>query len=193
MTKNPRHLAHAAIIAALYAVLTHMQNTLLPGSANMAIQFRASEALCILAFFTPAAIPGLTLGCLVYNLTSGMALPLDFLFGSLATFLAAWAMWRMRKLTIAGFPLPGMLMPAITNALLVGWELHIYIGGSFGINALYVAIGELAVLTFPNKDNIIIRPDVSTELVYDEYYSAMGDNNHNVYEGTVRLIVEKSE
>ena len=146
MTKKPRHLAHAAIIAALYAVLTHMQNALLPGSANMAIQFRASEALCILAFFTPAAIPGLTLGCLVYNLTSGMALPLDFLFGSLATFLAAWAMWRMRKLTIAGFPLPGMLMPAITNALLVGWELRIYIGGSFGINALYVAIGELAVL-----------------------------------------------
>ena len=45
-----------------------------------------------------------------------------------------------------GYPLPGMLMPALTNALLVGWELTVYIGGGFGINALYVAIGEAAVL-----------------------------------------------
>ncbi len=51
-------------------------------------------------------------------------------------------------------------------------------------------IGDFAVMTFPNKDNIIVRTDESCELVYDEYYSAMGDNNHNVYEGTVRLIVE---
>lgn len=146
MTKHTQHMVHAAIIAALYAVLTHMQNILLPGSANMAIQFRASEALCILAFFTPAAIPGLTIGCLVYNLTSGMALPLDFLAGSLATFLAAWTMWHLRKATVKGFPLPGMLLPALTNAVLVGWELSVYVGGGFLLNAVYVAIGELAVL-----------------------------------------------
>ena len=60
MSKNTRYLAHAAIIAALYAVLTHLQNLLLPGSATWAIQMRLSEALCVLAFFTPAAIPGLT-------------------------------------------------------------------------------------------------------------------------------------
>ena len=72
--------------------------------------------------------------------------------------------------------------------------LHDQEDGSFLVSEISKDhIGELAVLTFPNKDNIIIRPDVSTELVYDEYYSAMGDNNHNVYEGTVRLIVEKSE
>ena len=146
MTKNVRHLAHAAIIAALYAVLTHMQNILIPNSANMAIQFRASEALCILAFFTPAAIPGLTLGCLVFNLTYAAALPLDWLVGSLASFLSAWAMWHTRKVTIQGYPIVGLLMPALSNALLVGGELTLYIGGAFPVNALYVAIGEAAVL-----------------------------------------------
>lgn len=146
MRKNTRFLVHAAIIAALYAVLTHLQNILLPGSASMAIQFRASEGLCVLAFFTPAAIPGLSLGCLLFNLTSGMALPLDFLLGTLATLLAAWGMWLLRRVTIKGYPLPGLLLPAITNAVLVGWELTVYIGGGFGINALYVAIGEAAVL-----------------------------------------------
>ena len=62
-------MVHAAIIAALYAVLTHMQNLILPGSASWAIQMRLSEALCVLAFFTPAAVPGLTIGCLLFNLT----------------------------------------------------------------------------------------------------------------------------
>ena len=59
MQKRTSFLAHAAIIAALYAVLTHFQNILLPGSATWAIQMRMSEALCILAFFTPAAAMGL--------------------------------------------------------------------------------------------------------------------------------------
>lgn len=146
MNQKIRHLTHSAIIAALYAVLTHMQNILIPNSATMAIQFRISEALCILAFFTPAAIPGLTIGCLVFNITYAAALPLDWVVGSLATFFAAWAMWHSRKITLKGYPLLGMLMPALTNAILVGWELTVYIGGGFGINALYVAIGEAAVL-----------------------------------------------
>ncbi len=146
MVNRARRLSHAAIIAALYVVLTHLQNMLLPGSATWAIQFRASEALCILAFFTPAAISGLSVGCLVFNITYAGALPLDFLVGSLATLIAAWGMWRTRKWTIFGYPLPGMLMPALTNAVLVGWELTVYIGGGFWLNALYVAIGEAAVL-----------------------------------------------
>ena len=139
-------LSHAAIIAALYAVLTHLQNLILPGSASWAIQMRLSEALCVLAFFTPAAIPGLTLGCLLFNLTFAAALPLDMVVGSLATFLAAQAMWKTRNLKWKGIPVLGLLMPALTNAFLVGWELTVYIGGGFWINALYVALGELAVL-----------------------------------------------
>lgn len=146
MKKHTRRLAHAAIIAALYAVLTHFQNILLPGSATWAIQLRLSEALCILSFFTPAAAMGLAVGCLVFNLTFAAALPLDFAVGSAATYLACKAMWLTRNVKVKGYPLAGMLMPALFNALLVGWELSVYIGGGFWINALYVAIGEAIVL-----------------------------------------------
>ena len=144
--KKSRFLAHGALIGALYVALTYLQNALIPGSATWAIQFRVSEALCVLALFTPAAIPGLTLGCLLFNISFAGALPLDFLVGSLATLLAGGGMYALRKVTVKGYPLPAMLLPAATNALLVGWELTVYIGGGFWLNALYVAIGELAVL-----------------------------------------------
>ena len=141
MNKHTRHLVQGALIAALYAALTHLQNLLLPGSATWAIQFRASEALCVLSLFTPAAIPGLAVGCFVFNLTYAGALPLDMVIGTAATLLCALAMWKLRKL-----PPVALAMPALCNALLVGWELTVYIGGGFWLNALYVAIGELAVL-----------------------------------------------
>ena len=146
MKKKTRMLAHGALIAAMYVALTYLQNFLIPNSASMAIQFRASEALCVLAFFTPAAIPGLTIGCLLFNISFSGALPLDFLVGSLATLLAAGGMYLTRRVTVKGYPLMGMLLPALFNAVLVGWELAVYIGGAFWLNALYVAIGEVAVL-----------------------------------------------
>ena len=102
--------------------------------------------LCVLAFFTPAAIPGLTIGCLLYNISFAGALPLDPVLGTAATLLAAGGMWLTRKVSLKGLPLLGLLMPAVTNAFLVGWELELYMGGGFWINALYVAIGEIAVL-----------------------------------------------
>lgn len=144
--KNTYQIARAAIIAACYVALTHLQNILIPGSTTWAIQFRASEALCVLAFFTPSAVWGLTIGCLLFNISYAAALPLDFLVGTLASFLSTGAMWVTRKCTIKGFPLLGLLMPALSNAILVGWELSIYIGGGFWLNAVYVAIGEAAVL-----------------------------------------------
>ena len=146
MNQKVKFLVRSAVIAAMYVALTYAQNFLVPNSASMAIQFRASEALCILAFFTPAAIPGLAVGCLLFNLSYAGALPLDFLVGTLASACAAAGMWLTRKVTIKTFPLPGLLMPALFNALLVGWELSHYIGGGFWLNALYVAIGEAAVL-----------------------------------------------
>ena len=146
MRANARKLAHAAIIAALYAVLTHLQNIIFPGSATMAIQLRISEALCVLAFFTPAAPMGLAVGCLLFNLTFAAALPLDFFLGTVATYLACKAMWLTRNIKFLGIPLVGLLMPAATNSILVGWELTAYIGGGFWLNALYVALGELIVL-----------------------------------------------
>lgn len=146
MNRNYRFIAYAALIAAMYTVLTHLQNLLIPGSATWAIQFRASEALCILAFFTPAAIPGLTVGCFLFNLTYAAALPLDILVGSLATALTSVSMFLTRNVKLKGIPVLGLTMPAVWNALLVGWELTVYIGGMFWINAVYVAIGEAAVL-----------------------------------------------
>jgi len=141
MAKPTKYLAHAAILAALYAVLTHLQNVLLPGSATWAIQMRLSEALCVLAFFTPAAPVGLAVGCLVFNLTFAAALPLDFAVGSLATYLAGKCMWHCRKRVFWG-----LWMPAVWNAALVGGELTLFIGGGFWINAVYVFLGEAAVL-----------------------------------------------
>ena len=146
MNRNARFTAYSSIIAALYVALTYFQNFLLPGSASWAIQFRVSEALCVLALFTPAAIPGLSLGCLLFNLSFAGALPLDFLVGTLASGLSAAGMYFTRRFTVKGYPLFSMLMPAFFNAFLVGWELDLYIGGGFWLNALYVAIGEAAVL-----------------------------------------------
>ena len=146
MNQKTRNLTHGALLAALYVALTYLQNFLVPGSATWAIQLRVSEALCVLAFFTPAAIPGLTVGCLLFNISFAGALPLDFLVGSAATALATAGMWLSRKWTLRGFPLFGLLLPAVCNALFVGWELAVYVGGGFWINALYVAIGEAAVL-----------------------------------------------
>ena len=146
MNNKSKKLAHAALIAALYAVLTHFQNLLLPGSASWAIQCRLSEALCVLALFSPAAISGLSIGCLLFNLTFSAALPLDWLIGTLATLTATAAMYALRHVRFKGYPLLSMLMPALTNAILVGWELTVYIGSSFWLNALYVALGELIVL-----------------------------------------------
>jgi uncharacterized membrane protein len=146
MNKKVRFLVNAAVTAAIYVALTHLQNFLLPGSATWLIQFRIAEALCILAYFTPAAIPGLAVGCLLFNITYAGALPLDFAVGSIATALSAGSMWLTRNVKIKGYPLLGMFMPALFNAILVGWELTVYIGGGFWLNAACVAAGELGVL-----------------------------------------------
>ena len=132
MNKSIRFLSHAALIAALYVALTYLQNFLLPGSASWAIQFRA--------------IPGLSIGCLLFNISFAGALPLDFVVGTLASFLAAQGMYPTRRYTLKGYPFLAMLLPAVSNALLGGWELSVYVGGGFWLSALYVAMGEAAVL-----------------------------------------------
>ena len=150
------------MIAAAYVALTYLQNIIFPNSTSFAIQFRASEALCVLSLFTPVAIPGLSVGCLLFNLSYAMALPLDPVMGTLATFLATGSMYILRNIKLRNFPLLSLLMPALFNALLIGWELEIYIGGGFGLNALYVAIGEGAVLlTLGTALYYALRPHAS--------------------------------
>lgn len=141
MKFNARRIAHGAMIGAMYVALCHLQNLVFPESATFAVQFRAAEALCVLAFFTSAAVPGLTIGCFLFNLTFAGALPLDLIVGTAATFLTAVSMRRLKKT-----PFWGLLMPAFWNAILVGGELAFYFGGGFWLNALSVAIGEAAVL-----------------------------------------------
>ncbi len=146
MNKKAKQITFGAMIAAVYVALTYLQNALVPNSASFAIQFRVSEALCVLSLFTPAAIGGLSVGCFLFNLSCAGALPLDTVVGTAATFLAAGGMYLCRNWTVKGYPLPAMLLPAVTNAALVGWELTAYVGGGFWLNAFYVAIGELTVL-----------------------------------------------
>lgn len=86
MNQKVSYLVHAAAIAALYVVLTQLAAAL--GLASYAVQVRFSEALTILPFFTPAAIPGLFAGCILANLLTG-CLPFDILFGSIATLIGA--------------------------------------------------------------------------------------------------------
>lgn len=145
MKKNIRFMTHGALIAALYVALSFLQNTLFPGSASQMIQFRVSEALCVLALFTPAAIPGLTLGCLIFNVAAG-ASPVDFAVGTAASLLAATGMYLTRKVTLKGYPVLAMGMPAVFNGVMVGAMLAYFFGGGFWLNAGCVAVGELGVL-----------------------------------------------
>ena len=153
MKNRNRFIACAAQIAALYAALTYAQGFLLPGTTTMAVQFRVSEALNVLALFTPAAIPGLTIGCIVSNIYSiGSGLPLDMIFGSLATLGATLCMYLLRNAKIGRYPLFAMLMPALWNGVIVGWEIeHFFIEGSFTWTGFLtqgglVALGELGVM-----------------------------------------------
>ena len=81
--QSVRYLVHSAAIAALYVVLTYISS--LFGMANGAVQLRLSEALTILPIFTPAAVPGLFVGCIIANIISGCAI-WDIIFGSIASF-----------------------------------------------------------------------------------------------------------
>ena len=124
------------MIAALYVVLTFLANAL--GLANYAVQLRFSEALTILPFFTPAAIPGLFVGCLLSNILTGCALP-DIVFGSLATLIGAILTYKLRKNKWMA-PLP----PIAANAIIIPFVL-LY---AYGIKPLWfsfvtVTIGEI--------------------------------------------------
>jgi uncharacterized membrane protein len=153
MNKRNKFIAATALIAALYAALTYAQNFLLPGTATMAVQFRVSEVLNVLALFTPAAIPGLTIGCIIANIYSiGSGLPLDMIFGSIATLGATACIWFLRNARIGKYPLFAMLMPAVWNGVIIGWEIeHFFIDGPFEWAGFltqggFVALGELGVM-----------------------------------------------
>lgn len=122
--KNVLYLTQAAMVAALYVVLTLLANAL--GLANGNIQVRFSEALTVLPFLTPAAVPGLYIGCLIANIVTGAALP-DIIFGPLATLIGAVGTYALGKAALGHAnekkavlykwlaPLP----PIVANAIVV--------------------------------------------------------------------------
>lgn len=138
MNKKVLFIVHAAVIAALYVVLTLLANAL--GLANYAIQVRFSESLTILPFFTPAAIPGLFVGCILSNLLTG-CLPLDVIFGSLATLLGALGTYYLRKFSKWLAP----VCPIVANILIVPFVLaYVYcFEGSIPYFMVTVGIGEV--------------------------------------------------
>lgn len=152
-TKSTVYIVQAAVIAALYAALTILQNTLLPGTASMAVQFRVAEVLTILAVFTPAAIPGLTIGCVIANISSLSVLgPYDLIFGSIASLIAAVLMYLLRSKRLFKLPVASALMPALANGIIVGFEIEFFFVeggfhfGDFLFQGGCVALGELGVL-----------------------------------------------
>ena len=133
--KNQK-LVQAAMIAALYVVLTFIANAF--GLANYAVQVRFSEALTILPYFTPAAIPGLFIGCLLSNILTGCALP-DIIFGSIATLIGSIFTYKLRTYKWMA-PIP----PIVANAVIVPFVL-LY---AYGVKPLWfsfvtVTAGEI--------------------------------------------------
>ena len=129
-SKDARFIARVGVIAAVYAACTLVALTLLGSLAWGPVQFRVSEALCVLALFTPAAVPGLTLGCAIANVANialsgtGMLGLLDVVFGSLATYLGARFAWRFRRR-----PLLALAGPVLANALIVPAYLPLLLRG----------------------------------------------------------------
>ena len=124
------YVAQAGMIAAVYAAATLVALLLLQGLAWGPVQFRISEAVCVLAVLTPAAVSGLTVGCIIANLMAlaingtGALGMLDVVFGSLATFLGALWCWKMRER-----PKLALLGPVIANALIVPAYLPLLLQG----------------------------------------------------------------
>ena len=140
--KRVRYITLSATIAALYVVLTLISAVF--GLSSGAIQLRISEALCVLVAFTPAAIPGLTIGCLISNLISSANL-LDIIFGTLATFLGALGGYYLRKSKWL------ITLPTVLSNMIIVPLVIVY---GFGVTdmalplvALTVGIGEFLSAT----------------------------------------------
>jgi len=152
MSKKTRSLVQGAAIAALYTLLTYIASLL--NLAYGPVQFRISEAMTLLPVMTPAAIPGLIVGCFLSNLWSPLGI-VDILFGTLATALAAVWSRALRIHRVKGIPVWSALPPVFCNAIVVGFEIAClsdvgFAWGNFSwlaflSAALSVGAGELAV------------------------------------------------
>lgn len=136
-TNKVKFITQGAFIAALYVALTHISN--MAGLASGAVQIRLSEALTVLPVFTPAAIPGLFIGCLLSNLTTG-CIPWDIVGGSMATLIGAVGTYALRK-----YPPAAVIPPILSNVVIVPFVLVYAYGieGTIPYFMLTVGIGEV--------------------------------------------------
>lgn len=128
-------VTQAAVIAAMYVVLTFVSSSL--GLASGEIQIRLSEMLCILPAFTPAAIPGLFLGCFLSNLLTGCTV-IDIVFGSLATLIAAILSYQLRN---HKYPLLVTVPPVLANMIVVPFILRFSYGVPLPIPVMMATVG----------------------------------------------------
>ena len=150
MNKNKiRFTVHAAMIAALYVVLTYICN--LFGLANNAVQLRFSEALTILPIFMPSAVPGLFVGCLLANLLTNCAV-WDVIFGSLATLIGAFLTRKLRKTPFFAF-----LPPIIANTLIVPPIVRLVYGSEMAMPLIYLTVFAGEVLSCGGLGFILYR------------------------------------
>lgn len=160
MNKKVNGIVTVSIVAVLYAFLTYFSAFL--GLAYGAVQFRLSEGLMILAAHNPYMIAGLTLGCLLGNLTSTLG-PIDILVGTAATFLSAVCIYfickRIKKAVLR--TVITTLVTALFNAVLIGLEISLILNEGFLITVVSVAVGEIAVcgvLSYPLEKTVIKIP-----------------------------------
>ena len=139
--RRARFLTHAAMIAAIYVALTWLSS--LVGLSGMgAIQLRLSEALCVLPYFTAAAIPGVSIGCLLANLLTGAALP-DVIFGTLATVIGAFGTYFLRR-----FRFLAAVPPIVANTLIVPFVIrYAYLDVSESLPFLFLTVGLGEILS----------------------------------------------
>lgn len=139
-------MVYAAMIAAIYTVLTMVFAPISFGP----VQFRISEILCILPFFTPAAIPGLFIGCLLSNFLCGAAM-LDVIFGSLATLIGAAGSYLLRKNKWAV-----CVPPILANVITIPWVLRFAYGSEDMIWYAMITVGIGEVLAIGVLGNLFL-------------------------------------
>lgn len=138
MEKNAAFMAQSAAIAAIYVVLTLVFAPMSFGE----VQIRVSEVLTVLPWFTPAAIPGLFVGCILANLLGG-AIPLDIVCGSIATLIGALGTYALRNKNRFLAPVP----PIVANALIVPFVLFYGYGVNLPILFMMLTVGAGEVIS----------------------------------------------
>lgn len=157
MKEKVKFLVISAMIAAIYTSLTLIFQPISYGF----MQIRVSEVLTVMPFFTLAAIPGLTIGCLISNIVGGNGI-LDIIFGTLATFIAALLSSKMKKIYLV--PLP----PVLVNAVIIGIMISYLLNINVGLTMVWIGLGQLIAcygLGYPfmkmlTKYNLINKLDV---------------------------------